>query len=79
MAESGANPMTVDAVATDANKKRTAGEADTGCSERERFLLELEFVQNQQASIKGEGTNFKLSTTSFTRKCCCRALPTHST
>lgn len=24
---------------------RVAGEAETGCSDRERFLLELEFVQ----------------------------------
>ena len=30
--------------------REVAGEADTGCTDRERFLLELEFVQVRNAS-----------------------------
>ena len=41
----GPTAMDTDEGQADASSPRVAGEAETGCSERERFLLELEFVQ----------------------------------
>ena len=43
--------MDTDEGKPDATNPRVAGESETGCSERERFLLELEFVQVQHTAV----------------------------